>query len=409
MASVQSSDGFVIGSEERPWHSGMPPAGAMSRRARMASRGPYRAAVAAEIAALPVVLSAETGAAAEDALVEISRFDAELDQGLPGVEPNTGRELAPLAAVLLRTESASSSQIENVTAGAKALALATLHEKTGPNATQVVANVEAMQRALELSDDLSREAILSVHGALMAGHEHAQPGHFRSGQVWIGSNAPTPHLASFVPPHADRVEQSIADLLAFGERTDVPVLAHVAITHAQFETIHPFADGNGRTGRALVHTMLRRAGATRRLTVPVSAGLLSDTGAYFDALTAYRDGNVDPIVARFSDAAFAGVSNGRALATDLRAILDRWHVAITARRHAAVWRVLPLLIGQPAITVRFVQEHAAVSQPTAQHAVDQLLDAGVVTPATAGRRNRVWVAEEVVSALDDFAARARRG
>ncbi|MDI3331559.1 MAG: Fic family protein [Micrococcus sp.] len=408
MSNAPSVNGFAIGWEDRPWHSDMPPAGAMSRRARLASRGPYRAAVAAEIAELPVGLSAETGAAAEDALVEISRFDAELDQGLPGAEPNTRLELAPLAAVLLRTESASSSQIENVTAGAKALALATLHEKTGPNATQVVANVEAMQRALDLSDELSRDSILSVHAALMAGQHHAQPGQFRSGQVWIGSHAPTPHLASFVPPHADRVEQAIADLLAFGERTDVPVLAHVAITHAQFETIHPFADGNGRTGRALVHTMLRRAGATRRLTVPVSAGLLADTGAYFDALTAYREGDLDPIVARFSDAAFAGVSNGRTLAADLRAILGRWSAALTARRHAAVWRILPLLIGQPAITVRFVQERAAVSQPAAQHAIDQLLDAGVVTPATTGRRNRVWVAEEVVSALDDFAARARR-
>lgn len=409
MSEVPSVKGFAVSWEDRPWHGDVPPAGAMSRRARMASRGPYRAAVPAEIAGLPVVVSAETGAAAEDALVEISRFDAELDQGLPGGEPNAGRELAPLAAVLLRTESASSSQIENVTAGAKALALATLHEKTGPNATQVVANVEAMQRALDLSDDLSRESILSVHGALMAGQEHAQPGHFRTGQVWVGSNAPTPHLASFVPPHADRVEQSIADLLVFGERTDIPVLAHAAIAHAQFETIHPFADGNGRTGRALVHTMLRRARTTRRLTVPVSAGLLTDTGAYFDALTAYRHGNVDPIVARFTDAAFAGVSNGRILAAELAAILDRWSVAITARRHAAVWRILPLLIGQPAITVRFVQERAAISQPTAQHAIDQLLDAGVVTPATTGRRNRVWVAEEVVSALDDFAARARRG
>jgi Fic family protein len=397
--------GYAVSYEERPWNRDEAEDGlAMSRRARMQARGPYRAAVAATIAQRGFALPKQVEAEASDALVEIVRFDAELSS-VPG---HFGGEFAPLAAVLLRTESASSSQIENVTAGAKGLALAAIDERAGPNARIVTANVKAMQRALELAEDLSEQTLLAAHAALMEGHENAEPGRYRQGQVWIGGAAPTPHTASFVPPHASRVPAAMRDLIAFAHRTDMPVLVHAAIAHAQFETIHPFVDGNGRTGRALVHVLLKRGRATTRLTVPASAGLLVDTDAYFDALTAYRAGDAAPIVERFSQAAFAAVTNARTLDRDLAQIYAEWEHALTARRDAAVWRLLPQLVSQPAITVRFVEQATGVSQPAAQNAIDQLLEAGVVVPAGRNRRNRVWLAEAVISALDGFAARARR-
>jgi Fic family protein len=400
-------NGLAVTYEPQPWiQADSGGSFAMSRRARLKARGPYQASVLPQIADHTFSISPEVEADAADALMEIARFDAELSTTDLGQEG----EFAPLAAILLRTESASSSQIENVTAGAKALAMATIHEKAGPNAQMVAANVAAMQRAVDLSDDLNEDTLLAAHAALMEGHEYAQPGRFRDAQVWIGGNAPTPHTATFVPPIADRVKPAIADLLAFCGRTDIAVLPLVSIAHAQFETIHPFADGNGRTGRALVHVLLKRAGATRRLTVPVSAGLLADTESYFDALTAYREGEADPIVERFSEAAFSAVNNGRALNRDVSDLYADWEHHITARRDAAVWRVLPHLVRQPAITIRFVQEATGVSNPAAQNAVDQLLAAGIVTPATENQRNRVWIADGIIDALDEFAARAgRRG
>jgi len=397
----------AVSYEERPWKvedtdDSLP----MSRRARLKARGPYLAAISQDIAECAFRLPPEVEAEASDALVEVARFDAELSS-MPG---EFGGEFVPLAAVLLRTESASSSQIENVTAGAQALALASINERTGPNARMVAANVTAMQRAIEMADSLSEDTILAAHGALMEGHEYARPGRYREGQVWVGSAAPTPHTATFVPPHADRLPAAMADLIRFCHRTDIPVLVHAAIAHAQFETIHPFADGNGRTGRALVHALLKRGRATTRLTVPVSAGLRVDTASYFEALTAYRTGDAGPIVERFSQAAFAAVSNGRRLDRDLADIYAAWEHAITSRRDAAIWRVLPLLVSQPAVTIKFIQHSTGVSQPAAQNAVDQLVAAGVLAPASANRRNRVWVASEVIGALDDFAARAgRRG
>ena len=111
---------------------------------------------------------------------------------------------------------------------------------------------------------------------------------YREARKWIRGNSP--HTAEFVPPHPSRVLPAMDDLVAFMRRDDILALTQAAIAHAQFETIHPFADGNGRSGRAIVSALLRAKGITRNVTVPVSAGLLTDTGAYFDALGEYREG-----------------------------------------------------------------------------------------------------------------------
>ncbi|MCW4467333.1 Fic family protein [Glutamicibacter sp. MNS18] len=93
----------------------------------------------------------------------------------------------------------------------------------------------------------------------------------------------------------------MTDLVGFMQRDDIPALTQAAIAHAQFETIHPFPDGNGRTGRALVGPILRNKGITEKVIIPVSSGLLTDTKAYFDALGSYREGDIEPIVEMFAE------------------------------------------------------------------------------------------------------------
>jgi Fic family protein len=391
-----------VGWERCTWDGADTP---MSRRERAEAQGPYLAAIPPAISSMDFDIPSAIATEAEDALVEISHFDGELANSLPRADG----ELAPLAVVLLRTESASSSQIEGVTAGAKALAIATLNESSGQNARMVAANVEAMQRAIALADDLSTDSILAAHRALMHGQAYAGPGQLRDGQVWIGGG-PTPHTATFVPPRYERVPALMDDLVAFCQRTDIPVLTQVSIAHAQFETIHPFNDGNGRTGRTLVHAMLRRSGVTRRLTVPVSAGLLTDTEAYFAALGSYRDGDPAPIITQFSRASFAAVGNGRHLVTDLTEIYAGWQHDLPSRQGSAARRLLPHLLSQPAVAVKHIQQHLGVSQPAAQRAVDQLVDAGILRQISTGKRDRAWIAREVITALDNFASRSgRRG
>ncbi|WP_182376686.1 Fic family protein [Nocardioides sp. WS12] len=389
--------------ERLPW---VPRASAhpLNRAERTTAGRDYAAAIPAALASLRPDVRPDVLAAADDARAEISRFDAELSTMLPG------SEIAPLAAVLLRTESASSSQIENITARAKALAIAELGvAKYGSNASLVASNVDAMTRACALAESTTPATILAIHEALMRGQDHADPGLFRTEQVWIGGSSASPHSAAFVPPHHSRVPAAIDDLCTYIARTDVPLVAQVAIAHAQFETIHPFNDGNGRTGRALVHAMLKHGGATTRATVPVSAGLLADTGSYFAALTAYRAGDASPIVERLADASFAAIGNGRQLAGELTAVHQRWSESITIRRRSAIWQVLPLLLSHPAVTSAIVQQATGLTQPAADRVINQLREAGILTKAAGIQRYVVWVATDVTDALDAFAERARRG
>ena len=403
---MTQTDGLTLSWEDVTWEP-TTPAQAMDRRRSSAVGRRYRAAVPAAIEAMKFDIEPGVAARADDARAAITRFDAELSAMFAG-------EFAPLSAVLLRTESTSSSQIENITVAAKALSLADVGlAKFGSNAQLVQANVEAMNRALELTGPLTAEHILAIHEALMHGQDRADPGRFRDQQVWVGGTDYSPHRADFVPPQDSRIEKSIKDLCAFSERTDLPLLTQAAIAHAQFETIHPFNDGNGRAGRALVHVMLRNGGATTRTTVPVSAGLLSDTDGYYNSLTAYRNGDPNPIVEEFSRAAFAAVDNGQQLAADLKTLHDHWAGNLRARKDAVAWKVLPFLLRQPSVTSKLVQETMKVTQPAADNALRQLQEAGALAkPKTVHgegqKRNVVWQATEVLEALDRFGERARR-
>jgi Fic family protein len=371
----------------------------MSRTARRRHQGPYRAAVVPEIAREHVRLPSELTATVEDAATEIARFDTEV-----------GHEIAPFASVLLRSESAASSKIENLSASARAIAEAEL----GPygrsrNAKQIVANVRAMDAAVALADRIDADAILEMHHALLVGSAPDIAGRWRNEQVWIGGSNYGPHDAMFIPPHHDHVAAAIDDLVTFIARDDIPVLAHAAIAHAQFETIHPFPDGNGRTGRALLHAQLRKKRLTRHVTVPVSAGLLADTGSYFDALTAYREGDPLPIVERVATAAVIALGNGRQLVTELHDLRTDWTGRIgRVRRDATIWRAIEAIIRHPVISARFLADELGVAPPNVYRTIERLVDAHILVAFTDRKANQLWQAPEVLAALDAFAARAGR-
>jgi Fic family protein len=381
-----------LGYEEHAWETD-PDRGA-SRRQRLLARGPYHAAVTPQIAGLEPYVDARTQSLAEAATMEMARFDAEL-----------GRDATPFAALLLRSESASSSQIENLTAGARKIALAQLGDTSSKNASLIASNVTALQAAIELSEDLSVGDIAVMHHALLNASDLNIAGEYRDTQNWIRGNSP--HSAEFVPPHPDRVLPAMADLVAFMRRDDVPALTQAAIAHAQFETIHPFADGNGRTGRAIVSALLRAKGVTENVTVPMSSGLLTDTRRYFDALDAYRDGNIQPIVERFAESAVRAVDNARQLADDMAAVESGYRERM-ADAAASIRKVLELLPREPALTAEMVSQHTGASPATAYRAVERLEAADILTAAGKIRGTRVWVAPDIIAALDAFADRAGR-
>jgi Fic family protein len=369
----------------------------VSNTQRRKLSGPYRAAITPAIAGLPVSVDRGVAEGAEEAAFAMVRFDAEL-----------GSRVMPFASVLLRSESAASSRIEQLTATAKAIALAELGDDSKRNASMIVSNVRAMEAAIELADDLDGAAILAMHQALLVDEHPQWVGRWRDAQVWIGGSSFGPHGSMFVPPHHSRVPLAIDDLVRFARRTDVSALVHVAVAHAQFETIHPFPDGNGRTGRALIHAMLRRRRLVRNVTIPISAGLLVDTNSYFGALTSFRNGDPNPIVVQMTDAVFASIANARQLVSELDEVRETWQTLISARRDSQVWALLDLLLRQPAVTAQGAQRELDVSKPTIFSLIDTLESAGVLVKARGEERNRAWVATDVVAVLDRFAQRAGR-
>jgi Fic family protein len=387
----------AVGSEEAFWS----PDAALeySKRERREQTGPYRRAVPAFIREARMDISSTLAARIEDASNEIVRFDAEM-----------GVEMAPYGAVLLGTESTASSRIEHLSASARAIATTEVVEgRHGSDATEIVANTRAMQAAIDMADNLDSDTSLVLHRTLMQDVPGIVAGQWRKGQVWIGPGTAGPRIADYVAPDSDRVPALMNDLTAFMSRDDLPVLALAAAAHAQFETIHPFPDGNGRTGRALVHAILRNRALTRSTTVPISAGLLIDTAAYFDALIGYRQGDPEPIVSMVCSASLIAVANGRTLVSDLRSIRKEWGERLKTRKGSDALRLADLLIRQPVITTDVMTRELGVTPNNVARIVGPFVTAGILIASRTGSRGRVvWRSPEVLSELDSFADRAGR-
>lgn len=370
--------------------------------------GAYDAAVTPTIAAWTPVISSEDSADVEDATRQLVEFDLHAQRKLGIGNPALG----PMTAILLRTESASSSQIEQLTTSAKQLALAEIDEGDKANALTVVGNVRAMEAALRLADDISEDSILATHKALMlhqAGFPPEEVGRFRTEQVWIGKGEAGPRVADFVAPHQDRVPGAIGDLVRFVKRQDVPVLVQVAVAHAQFETVHPFPDGNGRTGRALAQSILRNKGLVGSTAVPISAGLLVDVPRYFDALTSFRDGDAGPIIRAFAGASRIAAATGTQLVNELVEQLDVSRAKMAGiRADAAAWKILPHLVGQPAVNVKYLKSALGLSEMTALRALGSLTERDVLTETTGKSRGRVWQHRGIFEVLDAYASVIRR-
>lgn len=342
--------------------------------------------------------SSKAAALAEESAIAIARFDERY-----------GQHLAPFSTLLLRSESAASSRIENLTASARNLGEAELGSTDKANATQVVRNVRTMETALAAADNMDSESVLRMHQALMADTpDEDVSGQWRQQQVWIGSSVVSPIGATYIAPAHERVPELMDDVMAYARRSDIPVMVQAAIAHAQFETIHPFTDGNGRTGRALMHAMLKHRGTASRVTVPVSSGLLANVKGYHDALTAFRDGDPDIIIALCSEASFLAIENGTVLAGEVEAITESWNAKIVARKDAAVWKVLGLLACQPVVNAASLQDKLGLDYRRAKRAMDELEAAEIVVGVNKFKQGRFWRAPDMLKALDAFAERAGR-
>jgi Fic family protein len=331
------------------------------------------------------------------------------------LDENTSVDLTALSGALLHSECVASSRIEHLDAGRRELALAMLR---GAPVHTAAAHVAATMRAMTAAMAGPPTALpyhvvdlLHVHRLLMEAdpHERGGAGRLRTMQNWIGGGDASPHGALSVPPPPERVPGLVADLVAFCNRTDLDPIVQAAVAHAQFESIHPFTAGNGRTGRALIHVVLRRRALARRTVVPVSTVLLADVDGYFAGLDDYRAGRLDAWVTRFAAAATQAASMGVRLATDLAALREHWHQTVRARRNSAVATLLAALLRRPVVdidTLRTLTD--GVADKNIYAAVNRLTEAGVLTELSGGGRNRVWAAVGVLELLERTESRLGR-
>ena len=351
------------------------------------------------IGARDVRLSPELVAAMEACVLEIAALDH-----------SHGAELAALETLLLRTESVASSKIEHIDASVDDFARALHGIKSNPSATSMAASTAALAaliRSVDEGGDIETAMVLTAHLALMVDdpHEHAYAGRFRDMQNWIGGSDHSPRNAVYVPPPPGTVDEYMSDLVVFANRTDLPVLAQAAVVHAQFESVHPFTDGNGRIGRALINTVLRRRGATRRVVVPLASALVARRDDYFDVLGAYREGRIEPIIRSFTAASTVAARESRVTAARIAELQSTWQQKVGSRRGSAASRLLDGLIAAPIFSASEAEEAIGGATSGVYAGIERLHEAGVIRPLTNRTRNQVWGAADLLDELDDLAAR----
>lgn len=311
----------------------------------------------------------------------------------------------PLARLLLRTEGVASSNIEGLHVRVADVAAAELDEDAvGGDAAWVADNLGAVTQALAAARGgrrLTRKALHDWHTRLMR-HSSLDPGMigaFRPAQGWIGGSSPRD--AVYVPPPPELVPGLMADLLRFVNRTDVDPVTQAAVAHAQFETIHPYGDGNGRIGRVLVLWVL-----SRRLRVavppPVSVLIARDPGGYLSGLYLFRTGELDAWVSWFAEVVRKAGEAAVEWADEVGTVLAGWQERLAGVRvDAAARAALAELPGHPVVSAAVVAERLGVSERSARSALAVLAERGIVEPfevrgGRPGRPRHWWVARDLV-------------
>lgn len=324
--------------------------------------------------------------------------------------------LKPVARLLLRTESIASSKVEGMQVGIRQIARAESKLETGakvsPATLEVLGNIDAMELAVEEAAAVERigvEHFADIHGELMARAPNAQiAGIVRTGQNWIGGNDYNPCGADFVPPPPEEIGCLLCDLCDAIADESLPPIVQAAMVHAQFETIHPFDDGNGRTGRALIHVVLRRRGIATEYVPPISVVLAANRDRYISGLTEFRSGDVGLWIEQFAEA----TAHAAVLASDyleaVSALMEEWRRRLAEgpapRADAAAWAVIEVLPAHPVITAPVAAAATGRAKSAIHQAMRQLAEAGVLIPVAVSRRNRSWEAVGLLDLLEGLEA-----
>jgi Fic family protein len=351
--------------------------------------------------------------------------DAERAIAVMDTEASTLIDTEALARILLRAECVASSRIEGLEVGARRLfraeaAIDLGEEPHDVTAAEVLANIDAMASAIQHikpEDTIAVDIILDFHRRLLSGTQlEVHAGRIRSEQNWIGGSDYNPCSAAFIPPPPEYVGDLLKDLCDFCNDDALPAVAQAAMAHAQFETIHPFVDGNGRTGRALIHFVLRRRGLATRVLPPISLVLATWAKDYVNGLqgTRYRgpassadaQNGINVWVARFAAACVRAAADAADFEKRSRLLQEEWRAkAGPVRANSATDLLLRVLPGAPLITVASAAALIGRTFAPANDAIKRLENAEILRPVSVGRRNRAF---EATGVIETFTALERQ-
>ncbi|MGK3708860.1 Fic family protein [Arthrobacter sp. IK3] len=329
---------------------------------------------------------------------------------MAGLDAVAGPQMTAISGFLLRSEAVSSSKIEHVDAARDDVARAIAGVKASENARSVVAATDAISSMITdagTTGSIRSEALLKAHHTLMKDDpvDFQYAGKYRDVQNWIGGSDYTPRDAIHIPPVPGNVPALMEDLFGFCNRTDMPVLAQAAIAHAQFESIHPFTDGNGRIGRALIGSITRRRNLTKRTVTPIATAMVADVERYFALVNAYRTGDLEPFVAYLASSAVLAVEASRESIRRLEELPAEWTETARPRRGSADEKLIAKLLEVPVFEAETAAAIAGVATPSIYAALDRLTDAGVLHLLTQSKRHRAWAATEVLDEVDRLGKR----
>jgi len=376
--------------ETLPWRSS-------TRRDRHVTS--YRATVPPFLAAQSIAMRDQTLELCRRAAIDVALLEHEVGDRLTSLEP-----------FLLRTEAVASSKIEGEVASADQLARA----QAGLGASTMARSVLAASNGLAAlvaaaSNGIHMDDVLEAHRKLMQDDpvDSRYAGRLRDMQNWIGGSDYSPAGAVHVPPQPSRVSALMDDLVGFAnQRTGDPVV-QAALVHAQFESIHPFTDGNGRIGRSLINAIWRHREVTRQVTVPVASAIVARQDEYFRLLNAFREGYLQPFVEFLALATSAAAQQARDSAAHIVALPAQWRSTVRPREGSSASRLIDLLIQHPVVNIDDVQALTGASQSSAYDAVARLEGAGILRTITESRRQRTWAAGEVLDEVDALVDRLR--
>jgi len=339
----------------------------------------------------PLALDAEGREAVDAALLALGRLD-----GVSGVLPDTRL----LLYTYVRKEAVLSSQIEGTQSTLSDLLLFELKEAPGvplDDVTEVSNYVRALEHGLKRirgGFPLSNRLIRETHEILLSRGRGAgkSPGAFRRSQNWLGGSRPG--NARFVPPPPHRVADTMGALESFlHDRNAPPTLIKAALWHVQFETIHPFLDGNGRVGRLMVTLLLCAKGMLREPMLYLSLFLKQQRARYYELLDAVRKtGDWEAWITFFCEGVASTAESAVATARRLIDLAgsDRERLARMGRAAGSAAAVQRALVKTPVSTIPRLAKRTRLTLPTVGKALDVLVNRNMVSETTGKKRNRVY-------------------